>query len=366
MTRRRYSQIFGKVLLVFTSVVVSLLALEIVVRIMSPTVAFFDFRNFVVDPVRLVRQSNPGVVYDPDLGWIDKPSFQPGGTGSIGERLNRTLKPDEPVPPIPADPILVVGSSFTWGSDVTAEMAWPAQLEQILKVPVVNMAVGGYGITQITIMAERMTPIVKPRLVLFDMESSVISFDQYSVFSGAPKPYYTPVDGHAVLRNSPVPPYHPGKAYIGTFRAIFGYSYLIAWAAERLGVLNKWQTSTYDYVTAQSLTQAVDAACMLADRLKALHDKYQVPVIVVGNYVSQEILDGAPTSVTKKFISCAENDKLPVIDFWDVYQGIKAAGGNAAIEALYQPHRGHFSNEGNRLSAETVAKYLRENDAGLM
>jgi lysophospholipase L1-like esterase len=106
---------------------------------------------------------------------------------------------------------------------------------------------------------------------------------------------------------------------------------------------------------------------MLTDRLKALHDKYQVPVIVIGNYVAQEILDGwTTTAQTKKFLSCAENDKLPVIDFWDVYQGIKAAGGDAAIEALYQPHRGHFSNDGKRLAAETVAKYLRENDAGLM
>lgn len=44
--------------------------------------------------------------------------------------------------------VLCIGDSFTHGDEVKAEDSWPAQLEQLLGAPVVNLGVGGYGTDQ--------------------------------------------------------------------------------------------------------------------------------------------------------------------------------------------------------------------------
>jgi hypothetical protein len=124
-------------------------------------------------------------------------------------------------------------------------------------------------------------------------------------------------------------------------------------------------TSKYDQLQSLTLKQASEVACLLTERWAAFSRMSEVPIVVVGNYIAQEFLDGWSTSQqTKKALACAEKNGLRVIDLWDEHARRQASGGDAAIEALYLPQRGHYSVEGSRLTAQVIAKYLREVFAG--
>jgi hypothetical protein len=104
----------------------------------------FSQRDFAADEINQ-QISNISILYDPVLGYYNKPDRRGANftTSAMGVHLNHTLQPGDPSPPLPTGGILAVGDSFVFGSEANDNESWPAYLEQILGVPVVNGAAGG-------------------------------------------------------------------------------------------------------------------------------------------------------------------------------------------------------------------------------
>lgn len=153
------------VLLTRVSTLLMLIVLEAGVRVFTGD--YFSTRNFREQKIALFRSAYPAA-FDATLGWIPKAGFN--SQENIW-RTQVTILPDGvrangPSPGAEAAnrrPILAVGDSFTFGDQVSDDETWPAQLERLSGVPVINGGVFGYGIDQSYLRAQHLTERFQPR-----------------------------------------------------------------------------------------------------------------------------------------------------------------------------------------------------------
>jgi hypothetical protein len=135
-----------------------------------------DFKN----RKRFAWTKEPYQVH-PKLGWTTRRSIKGfyctnsrGHRGDIEEEVRKD-----------AFTIVVVGDSFTWGTEVPCGHDWPSYLRR--KKPsynVVNLGVGGYGIDQMYMSLEESIGILQPDLVIMafiedNLKRSLLSFHGY-------------------------------------------------------------------------------------------------------------------------------------------------------------------------------------------
>lgn len=279
----------------------------------------WSWRNFAVDPVNQ-HITNIAIKYDPIIGYIQRPDFRGGKWnthGLMGVRLNRTLEPGQPSPPVPQGGILATGDSFTYGSEVGDDESWAARLEELLKVPVVNAGAGGYGIDQAVFRAEQLLDIVKPRAIIVSFIPIGVGRNLYSVNASLPKPYFDVVNGQLELRNVPVPMYKPSVRHIGRFRKIFGYSYALAWVAERTRLRNRFLVTGYE--TREEHNKGVEVTCLLWRRLADKVAGRDIKLIVLVQYAGIHVNghDNAresPSYQVERVTECAKRAGYTVVD----------------------------------------------------
>ena len=200
--------------------------------------------------------------YDPLLGWRLNPGVRTPQFNTIDYGVRRNGASDDRVR---LGGILVSGASFTVGSEVKDEDAWPAQLETLIGQPVVNSAVGGFGADQIVMRAEQMLPIIKPKVLVVDLVQDNIGTAGQS-YSGYPKPYFTAENGELVLHNNPVPHYAPRDDPYESLKNILSYSLMI----DRVMATyfpDAWYSSrTQNFTRANN--DEVNVTCLLLQRLK--------------------------------------------------------------------------------------------------
>jgi hypothetical protein len=108
-----------------------------------------------------------------------------------------------------SEPILAVGDSFTFGTQVSDRDTWPAQLEKLSGRRVINGGVFGYGIDQAFLRARRLLSRDRFSTVIFSFIPDDIRRCQMSVEFGGAKPYFDFKDGRLTLENVPVSPVSP-------------------------------------------------------------------------------------------------------------------------------------------------------------
>lgn len=151
-----------KAVAVLVGTVAGLLLCELVVRMGSD---------------RLLSLSHPAVRFDPALGWVQR-------EGETGVRRNEagrevaivgsSLGIRQPPRPYERDgrhTVLVLGDSFTAGTQIPFEETWPARLEGRLRpsipnVQVINAGVDRYDLSQQYRLAERLSRDFPPRHVV--------------------------------------------------------------------------------------------------------------------------------------------------------------------------------------------------------
>ncbi len=106
------------------------------------------------------------LVYDPLLGWTNRPNF--ADYNAAGMRADRNYPLD---PPDGVLRIAAFGDSFTHGNEVTRDETWTAQLEALLNArgihaEVLNFGVGGYGIDQAYLRWQEQGRQYQPDIVL--------------------------------------------------------------------------------------------------------------------------------------------------------------------------------------------------------
>jgi hypothetical protein len=129
-----------KTLVLASSVLISLIVLEIGLRVLSATLIFSPKNTQVYDE-RLGRR------IDPSLPDIDDNGFRNPGV------------------PETAD-IAVLGDSHTYGVNVVSGESWPAQLARMSGLSVYNMGVGGYGPLQYYYLMDSAAGLKPERIIV--------------------------------------------------------------------------------------------------------------------------------------------------------------------------------------------------------
>ena len=343
--------------LVFSSVLVCLLGMELVARAMSG-VPLFALRNFLAERNALLT-TNTLNQYDPLLGWVLREHQRiapndPNGsltTGEYGIRLNAS----DGAPPA-TGAVLASGDSFTAGSEVGDRHSWPSHLEQVLGSRVINAATGGWAADQIVLRLESLIPTLKPRLAIASFLDDDILRAGFRVYGGANKPYFTIENGGLVHHNNPVPRYSGTVAETPAYLILPSYSMLFQWTTDRLGYADLWRKASVSYLRADN--DPVEVSCKLLARLKAGADRQGVGLLFLMQYpghVRHSEISRRPHA--RQVLDCARAAGIATVDLWDdllnvhrrsfeEYRGLWASFDGKSF--------GHMSSAGNELVARRL------------
>lgn len=353
-------------LVVASSVGTSLLALEIVTRLIDgvPVLASDNFVARAMDHVHHTFS-----LYDPKLGWLIAPNWRVGDgedtitTGELSARMSSSE-----VAPLQQGAILAVGDSFTLGSETGDRGSWPAQLERMLGEQVINAASGGWGVDQIVLRAEDLVPRLHPKLLLVGMFSQDSFRNNMSVFGGGAKPYFLIENGELALHNVPVPRMASAPRDIGWLRSVLGHSYLVHFAMIRLNLLSWWVADSLQHNRIASDQEGVRVSCLLMKRLAALRDQYQMRVGLIIEYGGYETREDNEPWYGPPVDGCARNAGLDVVNDFVALHSVFQKDGIEAFQRLFVMHEknrayGHMSAAGNHLVASLIAASMFGNSS---
>jgi hypothetical protein len=166
-----------------------------------------------------------------------------------------------------------------------------------------------------------------------------------------------------VHNNDPVPQWSGKAAEIGWSRAVLGHSYLVFWAAKRLGYadwVNSWGAH---YRIATAPGTGVDVSCRLLQRLQAQGGREGFRLLFVMQYGAGDFDSPEPPAQAAAVLACARAHGIEAVDTWPLLQAVHR-GDRERFRRLYVLYRdgrtlGHMSAEGNRLVAGALADALR-------
>lgn len=359
---------FGKnVLLLLTSVTVSLLVLEFAFRLWMgvPLLTATNFRHNAG-----VTHMMGTVVYDPDLGWTNIPNASIEMAIPYSSRRTRmdTLDygvrkngPDDKS--IRTGGLLAVGDSFTAGSETSDDGSWPAQLEKIIRQPVINAGVGAYGTDQTVIQAERLIPVVNPKVLLVGILDQDIYRAGHSVF-GAPKPYYT-IENNELVSHKPQPPTtRAANTSIDAIKSMLGYSF-VADKVMRTYDPTGWLGS-YSQSFKKTGVDEVSVTCLLLKQLKQRTEKEGIRTLLIMQYGGAYILNATqPSTIGIQVEECASKMGYQIVDEFESLKAIATTKPDEFRSFYYVEGNswGHMSEVGNLHIAKLIAAALNDPQA---
>ena len=355
-TKTRPSSIAAKIMLTSFSLVISLLAAEFGFRIFSG-LPVLEMRDWRMERARMKRIGDRADL-DPHLGWRLKPNFSIDEFTTLTHGVRRNF--DENT--IRTGGILAVGDSFTEGFGVVADdETWPAHLEALAGVPVVNGGVSGYAADQIILRAEMLMPVVKPKTLIVGFTEVDIDRVKWSD-DGAPKPHFT-LENDALV-------YHEPEVFeanenlqqpvIAVLRTTLGYSALADHLLSRLAY-DFWYPRAHAGFGGDDYDPGV-IACRLLGRLKKQTDQQNVKLVVFLQYGAYILLDGGQRPEDMAAIGqCADKLRIAVVDQLDPLKAITKT--DPALVARYYADEGgefgHMSSNGNEHAARILLDALK-------
>jgi hypothetical protein len=342
------SGLAAHIALVVASVLVSLVVLEVACRLIrAGPEALAHWPNLARGQM-IETGDGEGCSYADDamLGWA-LPRHCRSATYNVTDGLREKPSAEPPAGP----PVLVTGSSFAMGDEVSDNETWPAFLQGLIGRHVVNAGVSGYALDQTALRTEEIAPRLRPVAIIVSFTAGDIWRNEQSVAYSREKPYFALVDGHLELRNVPVasparkPPPLPLAA------RLFGRSMLAREIVERLAIRDGWY---YDEVQATVPGSGPAISCLLMQRLARLG----MPVVVLAQYGRGVwIADGTYKADALHDIAtvlgCASEAGL--IPF-DLAEPLKAAVEARGLDAIFRSE--HHTPEGNRVVAELILQEL--------
>ncbi len=295
---------------------------------------------------------------DPQLGWVPRSDYRSPYHNTLAHGIRRNFDEAE----IRTGHILAVGDSFTEGWEVGDSESWPAYLEKLVKKPVVNGGVGGYGTDQIILRTEQLLPIVKPKVL-------IVGFLEFDIFRaghthfGSPKPWFAVESG--ALKYQP-----PALVTVRHEAGIFvraGY-----WARHWLGYLASFdyllRRATPDFWLGSERRQytkapndPVQVTCLLLERLKKRTDAEGVRLVLFMQYYAATVIEeDEPTDNAQGVSACAQRLGIQLVDQFAPLRAIAAKNADA-IRPYYMTEGNYFSHmsaRGNEHAAQLLAKAL--------
>ena len=328
----------GRLGLLAGTILATLLALELLLRVSYSAGSLTDWSNLVLNArTILTRTEQTRFRHDDRLGVVPLNGVR--GNGSVYP-LN--TKP----------PIVAAGDSYTYGEEVSDAETWPAQLERRLDRPVLNGGVSSYGFDQTVLRAEILAAENKPAAIVVAFIADDIRRTEMSRMWGAEKPYFDFSGNGLVLRNVPVPPRPEPRTTLTFWQRTLGHSFLFDFILRRLDLLYDWFG---EHVRVHPAGSGERIACLLTERLAELQKRSAVPVLMLAQYDPVVWQDKAfadeQRRMTGGLLRCAAGSGLSTIDSFDLL-----AAYHADAKRLYVLW--HMSSEGNWLMAQLVARAL--------
>jgi hypothetical protein len=344
--------------LLVISLVASVVAIEAGYRV-AADLPVLKLTNWRIDQVSTNRLGERAV-FDPVIGWSLKPWTDIDGFETIDYGIRRNFTETT----VRTGAALAVGDSFTEGWEVEDEESWPAVLETMTGVPVVNAGVGGYGTDQIVMRAEQLLPIVKPKVLIVGFLESDIQRAGHSVF-GAPKPWFS-VENDALRYHPPEPLEPRAKTMLASaaykLRDGLGYFATADFILARLNPNFWYSTGTEVHYRKVDVDEA-DVTCRLLRRLKAQADKDGIRTLLFMQYYAGIIFEAdKPPQHAQRVMACAQGMGVRVVDQFASLRRMIVANPYSMKE--YYMHSdetyGHMSAKGNRHAAHLLSQALRD------
>lgn len=336
-----------------------LLGLEILARA-GTGIALLSRENLIVS-----AWGGWKLAHDPLVGWRLREHHRTADgaftTGPHGVRLTDSgLPPDE-------GGILVVGDSFTVCPGLADSETWPAHLERLLGRAVINGSCGGYGVDQIVLRAEQLAQQYRPSAIVLAVLDHDILRNGYAWF-GSAKPWFVAEGDGLALQGVPVPEWGEACRRIDGLRRVVGYSSLLDLLFSRLGA-KEWWLGTGQFARVQGTAASVTVSCRLMERVAALRDRLDVPVVVAMLYNAPTLAGDAPEWFAAPVLETARSEGLVTVDtFPDLHALYRDDGARFFSLWLPAPGRtlraapldrlGYLSDVGSRTVAELVADAL--------
>lgn len=341
----RYAVIIGVIGLVCG------LALEVAIRLYA-SAPIFTLRDWRGEMVTILQGQ---ARYHPVLGWVQAPNVKGGGFNTLDYGIRKNTASDEK---LDEGAVLAVGDSYTAGSDVVDRDTWPAQLEKLIGQRVINAGVGGYGVDQTVLNAERLLPVLKPKLVLVGIYEDDINRSGHSTYN-APKPYFMNEGGTWTLRNSPVPIRKKGPPD-PLYKTLLARSLAVNIFFNK--VARDWWYSSKDAQYTKSGADPAAASCYALRRLRERLAANSVPGIVVMQYNGRHYVIRRPLDPeVKETIRCARELGYAIVDEHPRLAAVTERSADE-LKKLYVMYPngafGHMSAAGNRLIAEMIAEKI--------
>lgn len=329
--------------LVIVSVVAAFLIIELVARVW-----YGDFRlvNFPKTEANLLKKGFPAE-FSPHLGYRPRPGLYTDTpwktTATIGDHGIRLHGGGA----LAASPVvLAVGDSFTFGSDVGDGDSWPARLQVVSGLNVINGGVFGYGIDQAILRAERLTAVFAPDAIILGFIADDMQRVELSVMYGVAKPVFAIGEGGLERLNPVLDPAPRPAHWLTRFtRDVFGYSIFFHHRFKQF--FPQFWMSGMSNVRVHE--HGAEVACALLQKFAAIAGPRKVLLV---QYELREIAaPERPLAVTALLACVAELD----VEVVDLYVALKEAHATdrAVFDTFYDRH---MTGRGNAFAAAELAK----------
>lgn len=347
--------------LLIVSLLVSLVLIEIGYRAAVGLPAF-KLVNWRAERIVASNLGELKAVIDPVLGWTSRPSsYHEDGYTTLEHGIRKNFHETT----IRTGGMLAVGDSFTEGWEVKDHESWPAMLEQMTRVPVVNAGVGGYGTDQIVLRAEQLLPIIQPKILIVGFLEADIDRAGHSIF-GAPKPHFTITNGELQYHPPKLIEPHEKTTTLATIaygiRGALGYSAAADHLFARLNPNYWYGDGEHDFYQKVDIDEAA-VTCALLKRLQAQAERNGIRTILFMQYHASVIVSSEqPPRKAQEVLACAQAAGFRVADQFAFLRSIAAANAAAMKEYYVQSGEtyGHMSPKGNHHAAHLLSQALRE------
>lgn len=344
--------------LTMASIALSLLFIELAFRLAMglPLLKIHDWRMARLTDARVGEQAD----FDARLGWVPRSGYASEEHNTLDHGIRRNgnetaIRPGH---------VLAVGDSFTEGWEVDDDDTWPAYLELMAGMPVLNGGVGGYGTDQIVMRAEQLLPIARPHTLIV----SFLSFDIQRaghVAYGAQKPWFS-IDKGELRYHAPAPPEARGEPgwwsrAEWSVRDVLAHVAAIDFIMARLDQDFWYGGEKREYIKANN--DPIQVTCLLLERLKKQTDTMGVRALLFMQYYAPAVIESERQPADAlQVMACAAKAGFEVVDHFPSLRALVRQNPNAMVDYYFfdDGEFQHMNAKGNAHAASVVLEALRK------
>ena len=297
--------------------------------------------------------------YDEELGWINLPNVHIPDMYSREDPLTtnsqryRSTKDFSVSVPAGMTRIICVGDSFTLGFGVDDDHTWCQQLTTLdERLETVNMGQGGYGVDQAFLWYRRDEQKLEHDMVLFAFIRDDFLRMKSDTFQGYGRPFLSVRDGELVQDNYPVPRRAYDASWLSANLHMWSELDTVQWLSGILPGLLPGRDTGQGKVGHDHTDQVVAKIFESLQEIGARNGRRTILVYLPTRFDVQEQSINRWERMVR---GLAEAQGYELINVADEMRTLSPG----EAEKMFRGG-GHYTDEGNRFTAEVIARYIAE------